>query len=291
MTISASRCVLIVRRAGKSPPGAPRYARPRRASNGPSSSTDPRKRPTSAPSGSSLTTSGQQIRSVVLPIPSTSAPRSSSSRAITSTSLMRGTFVSTHASVVSRHAASSGSAAFLLPSTSTDPDRRWPPSMTSVDIELPEVNDLFAQRDAELFAHRHTTPFDQHANVTGGGMARVDDEVAVRRRDAGASNRHTLESGSIHERAGRLAVRILENAARARCVERLRFLAIRERLTCGRSQRGRIARRHTKGCRQQDLAARLQAAAIVSEYHFGDRHLSRHAVARRDADSRDVLAD
>jgi glycosyltransferase involved in cell wall biosynthesis len=31
-------------------------------------------------------------------------------------------------------AASSGSAAFLLPSTSTLPDRRWPPSISNVDI-------------------------------------------------------------------------------------------------------------------------------------------------------------
>ena len=45
---SASRCVEIVRRAGKSPPGGARRARPRRASSGPSSSTEPRSRPTSA---------------------------------------------------------------------------------------------------------------------------------------------------------------------------------------------------------------------------------------------------
>ena len=62
--------------------------------------------------------------------PRPAAPRSISSRAITSTSLMRGTLVSTHSSVVSRQAASSGSAVFLLPSTSTAPDRRWPPSIS-----------------------------------------------------------------------------------------------------------------------------------------------------------------
>src|ERR1051326_1523778 len=97
-------------------------------------------------------------------MPSTSAPRSSLSRAITSTSLMRGTFVSTHSSVVRRQAARSGSAEFLLPSTSTDPESRCPPSISSVDIcaieddmpsllELAEIDDLFPQLDAEALAH------------------------------------------------------------------------------------------------------------------------------------------
>ncbi len=76
----------------------------------------------------------QRTRSVVLPMPSTSPPRSRISRAITSTSLIRGTLVRTHSSFVSRHAASKGSAAFLLPSTSTAPESRWPPSIRSVDI-------------------------------------------------------------------------------------------------------------------------------------------------------------
>ena len=116
-------------------PAARRRARPRRASSGPSSSTEPRSRPTSALSGSSLVTSRHRMRSVVLPMPSTSAPRSSSSRAITSTSAMRGTLVSVHGSSVSRQAAISGSAAFLLPSTSTRPSMRRPPSITSVDMQ------------------------------------------------------------------------------------------------------------------------------------------------------------
>ena len=67
-------------------------------------------------------------------MPSTSAPRSSSSRAITSTSPIRGTLVRTHSSSVSRQAARIGSAAFLLPSTATRPSSRCPPSMSSVDI-------------------------------------------------------------------------------------------------------------------------------------------------------------
>src|SRR5207237_1871509 len=109
-------------------------------------------------------TSAHRTRSVVLPMPSTSAPRSRSSRAITSTSLMRGTFVSTHSWVVSKHAASSGSAAFLLPSTSTDPDRRRPPSIKRVDIaqivdlprplvELAKIHNLFSQLHAVARSH------------------------------------------------------------------------------------------------------------------------------------------
>jgi len=60
--------------------------RPRRASSGPSSSTDPRIRPTSAASGSSLTIVSQRTRIVVVPRPSTVAPRLMRSRAIASTS-------------------------------------------------------------------------------------------------------------------------------------------------------------------------------------------------------------
>src|SRR5690606_19897401 len=55
-------------------------------------------------------------------------------RAITATSPIRGTLVSTHSSSVSRHAASSGRAAFLLPSTATAPWSRAPPSIRRVDI-------------------------------------------------------------------------------------------------------------------------------------------------------------
>ena len=48
---SAPRCIAIVRRAGKSPPGGASLARPRRASSGPSRSTEPRSRPDQAALG------------------------------------------------------------------------------------------------------------------------------------------------------------------------------------------------------------------------------------------------
>src|SRR5262249_50216202 len=146
-------------------------------------------------------------------MPSTSPPRSRISRAITSTSLIRGTLVSTHSSFVSRHAASNGSAAFLLPSTSTAPDNRWPPSMSSVDIRdsagipnpqspIPEVHDLLTQLDAEAIAHLGAAAVDQLFDLGGGRAAVVDDEIAVRRRDACAAGDGALETGAIHERAG-----------------------------------------------------------------------------------------
>src|SRR5204863_1788363 len=131
-----------------------------------------------------------RTRRVVLPMPSTSAPRSSISRAITSTSLIRGTLVSTHSSRVSRHAASSGSAEFLLPSTATDPDSRWPPSINSVDMgPLTEIDDLVPQFDAEPLADGCAALLDERADVARGRGPVVDDEVAVNGRHTRAANR------------------------------------------------------------------------------------------------------
>ncbi len=86
----------MVRRAGKSPPGAARRAEPLRASSGPSSSTDPRSRPTSAGSGRSELTEAHVMRTVDVPRPATVAPRPASRSIITSTSRIRGTLVRTH---------------------------------------------------------------------------------------------------------------------------------------------------------------------------------------------------
>ena len=121
---------------GRRAPAAVRAAAPSRAAGRPA--RDP---------GCGCATFGARMRSVVLPMPSTSAPRSRSSRAITSTSPIRGTLVSTHSSSVSRHAASSGSAAFLLPSTATRPCSRCPPSISNVDIQLRESPGETPRRD------------------------------------------------------------------------------------------------------------------------------------------------
>ena len=74
-------------------------------------------------------------RATVLPSRrSTFTPRSSSSTIIASVSRIRGTLCSTTCSSVSRQAASSGRAAFLLPAGTMVPDSGTPPSMTSFSI-------------------------------------------------------------------------------------------------------------------------------------------------------------
>ena len=163
--------------------------RPRRATGGPSSNTDPRRRPTIVGSGSSLVTLEHRTRSVVVPSPATRAPRSMSRCAMTSTSLMRGMLVNTHSSRVNKQAASNGSAAFLLPSTSTTPDSRRPPSISSIDIikavhhngheghkefpcgerlsllEVAKINDLLTKLDAKAFLDRRATSIDETPNI------------------------------------------------------------------------------------------------------------------------------
>ena len=117
---------------------------PTRASSGPTSNTDPRSRPTRRGSGSSPVICRQHTRSVVVPTPLTSAPRLWRRSTMTPTSLIRGTFCSSQGSSVSTHAASSGRAAFLFPSTSIWPARRCPPSTTSAvgGVPLPLVRGL-----------------------------------------------------------------------------------------------------------------------------------------------------
>ena len=139
--MSAWMCVLIVRRAGKSPPGGARRAAPRRASSGPSSSTEPRSLPTSTGSGRSLVIDSHLIRSVDVPAPCTVAPRPWMISSSTSTSRIRGTLLMTHSSSLRRQAAISGSAEFLLPSTATVPDSRRPPSILKVAISPPPARE------------------------------------------------------------------------------------------------------------------------------------------------------
>ncbi len=129
----------MVRRAGKSPPGGASRAAPRRASSGPSSSTEPRSFPTSTGSGRSVVTVSHWMRNVGVPAPSTVAPSPRSSSSSTSTSRMRGTLAIVHSSSVSRQAAISGSAEFLFPSTVTAPDSRRPPSIRNVAISPPSL--------------------------------------------------------------------------------------------------------------------------------------------------------
>ena len=131
-------CVLMVRRAGKSPPGGASRAAPRRASSGPRSSTEPRSFPTSTGSGRSVVIDAHLILRVDVPAPSTVAPSPRMISSSTSTSRIRGTLLMTHSSSLRRQAAISGSAEFLLPSTATLPDSRRPPSILKVAINPPQ---------------------------------------------------------------------------------------------------------------------------------------------------------
>ena len=147
------------------------------------------------------------MRSVGVPSPSTSAPSDRSSSIITATSRIRGTLRSSQVSVVSRHAASSGSAAFLLPSTAMRPDSRRPPSNHQI-----QTSSELLPRETRL-SSRSSTPncsrTAARAVSTSARMSRavappvVHDEVGVRRRDARAADAVALQPGAIDQRAGR----------------------------------------------------------------------------------------
>src|SRR4030095_15213379 len=217
----------MLRRAGKSPPGGAMWARPVRANRGQSRSTEPRSRPTSDRSGAWVLTCLARIRSVVVPIPSTPTPRSSSRRAMTSTSAMPGTFVRTPSPSVSRHAARSGNAAFLFPSTETRPPRRWPPSISNVDIQPPSVTSwwfvvsrrekrdvvivggkpdedrLGTQVDIEPLAHGELDAMREAKDVACRGTAAIDDGQRVLRGEAhGTINVATREAALLYEPGG-----------------------------------------------------------------------------------------
>ncbi len=119
------------RRPITSPPGGGTLARPRRASSGPASRNDARIRLAScvvrararSPAHGCAPRSGRSTRR-----------RRRGSRAgpiIVSTSRMRGRFVSSTGSSVSRHAARIGSAPFLLPDARMRPESGCPPSITN----------------------------------------------------------------------------------------------------------------------------------------------------------------
>src|SRR5436309_3423782 len=102
---------------------------------------------------------------------------------------------------------------------------------------IPDVNDLFAQLDAEAIPNSAAAAIDQLPDLGGRGRAFVDDEVAVRRRDARPAGGGALQPGAIDQRARRpgnavghdIAPRlgILKDATGARRIERLRPLAKR----------------------------------------------------------------
>ena len=215
-----------------------------------------------------------------------------SSFAITSTSPMRGMFVSTHSSVVSRHAASSGSAAFLLPSTSIVPEIGRPPSISRLDIKnLPGRRSLPATStpNRSLTRARHKSiRLRMSAAVARPSLTMklpwVGDTRASPRDAPFSPARSTSAPADAGMSAGTsAAIGILKNAAGARRIERLRPLSVRERLARDVAKRRRIAGRHAEHGRQQHFAGFLQAASIVPEFHFVARKIARRSVAARPA--------
>src|SRR3954454_22370921 len=126
----ASRCGSSRRRPITSPPGGGIIASPKRASSGPATRKDARIRSARVGSTSVLRTPSAHS-ATALSCCSTVTPRSSRRTSIASVSRIRGMLWRTISSSVSRQAASSGRAAFLLPAGTTGPDSRTPPSMTN----------------------------------------------------------------------------------------------------------------------------------------------------------------
>ena len=98
-----------------------------------------------------------------------------------------GMLVSTHSSVVSRRAASSGSAAFLFPSTSIVPEIRRPPRSANSTSEISQRDNFFTKRHAEPLEDTRAAQVDRISEYRRRWRALVDGEVAVGRRDAGAA--------------------------------------------------------------------------------------------------------
>src|SRR5687767_6703717 len=113
---------------------------------------------------------------------------------------MRGTFCSTHSWSVRRHAAISGSAEFLFPSTDTFPASRRPPSTVSdaisrLSLRESEPHDFFPQRHTKLRRHFALAPVNEPNDVGSAGSPFVHDEVRVRRRDTRLPFLCTLQAG------------------------------------------------------------------------------------------------
>src|SRR5262245_46724845 len=106
-------------------------------------------------------------------------------------------------------------------------------------IELPEVDDFLAQRDAEALGDLALAALDERTDVGSRRRPVVDDEVTVNRRHPCAARLLPLQTCAIDQRARGCGnsvghaiarrIRVLKNAAGARHVERLRSLAERER--------------------------------------------------------------
>ena len=301
---SASRCVAIVRRAGKSPPGGARCARPRRASSGPSSSTEPRSRPTSAPSGSSLIDLAAAHAQRRVPMPSTSAPRSSE-QPRHHLDVADPRHVGEHALFGRQQARGQQRQRGVLVAFDVDARRTggWPPSISSVDMMVESVVSRVSRSRRDTRSPRAARR--RSCSRTARGTARsargcpravaralVDDEVAVRRRDARAAD--APRPSARRDRPARRPTTECRPAPRRgpapdseRCSRRSACRAAAS--ACGTPATARAVARSAAGSprddakhrRQQHLARSLQPAAIVAERHR--RRRRRRATRRRGA--------
>ena len=118
----------------KSPPGGGMRASPKRASSGPASRNEARIFAESSSSGAVWVTPSARRRPGGRSDQSALTPSCSSTATWVSVSRIRGTFVSTTSSSVSRQAARIGSAAFLLPAAVISPESGGPPLITNFSI-------------------------------------------------------------------------------------------------------------------------------------------------------------
>ena len=117
------------------PPGSDTLARPKRASSGPSTSTEARMVFTSSYGASGFSVSGAvKLMPPRSPWVSVATPMWSSRRRMVATSCKRGTFTRCTGCAVSKVAHICGKAAFLAPEIKTSPCRLCPPRMRSLSI-------------------------------------------------------------------------------------------------------------------------------------------------------------
>ncbi len=145
---NASKCVSSRRLPMRSPPGRLITTWPRRASSGPASNVAVRICRLSSSSGSwSLTPKAVKAHCPTCSS-CTTTPIFDNNANLVRTSPISGTLCKCRVSSVSRHAASSGNAAFLLPMGVIDPVSRCPPSTQKYSmITLPAVCATHAKID------------------------------------------------------------------------------------------------------------------------------------------------
>ena len=231
----------------------------------------------------------------------------------TSTSRIRGTLLMTHSSSLRRQAAISGSAEFLLPSTATVPDSRRPPSILKVAISPPPASraGTGCSNPIETISSRKRTPYCAHTSCLQRSisarmsaalapasltmkLACVGDTRAPPLRAPFSPARSTsapAEQGMSVRHPLARRIRILEDAAGTRQRQRLRALAVRQRVPGDGTQvLGLAAGRPGSPPRRRPRASGA-AGCSRRRTPLPARHVVDLAIAVHQADLHDVLAD